>query len=464
MRLRLWTFVLFCVAGLGVHAANAQPPEAMCRDCRDMANRLRAAQRAHRDLLERLEEARQSRARLDVTQAMDAAERDAAAALPPTPANQDRLARLQRRVDQNDAEARQASDRIAALEGQVLSLSRTIAELAAELNGCNRGCGLAPPGTPPQPPPVVDEAVPDPACERCRPIADRIRQLQARRRQVLDERARVEGQMDAFDAALDKLQEDLRALEAKGVSANSVTVNGVSVDTFFQEAMGAGFKLAAILADLDTQWRELDAQIQAELSKLPGCEKSCNTKETGFHLSPPIYYALGGAAAGGIVIATSGDAPTSTVATTPMSTPAPTTPGTPQPAPPPPTVAPPPPTIAGVADCTRCEVMDDTGRHNLVINLCPQLTGAFEIAVASITIRHPAPFVDLVGAQYDQASGVFRGTTRGTVAGIPNVGITADGTANAATGEIRFTYTMGTGGELPGGRSITYAITLQKRR
>jgi hypothetical protein len=264
---------------------------------------------------------------------------------------------------------------------------------------------------------------------------------------------------------LDKLQEDLRALEAKGIPLNSVTVNGVGLDTFFQEAMGAGFKLGAILGDLDIQWRELDAQIKEELSKLPGCEKSCKTNETGFHLNPPIYYALGGAAIGGILIATGGDAPTSTVATTPTPTaaPAPT-----PPTPPPPTVTTPPPppapTIAGVADCTRCEVMDDSSRHNLVINLCPQLTGGFEIAVASITIRHPAPFVDLVGAQYDQASGVFRGTTRGTVAGIPNVGITADGTANAATGEIRFTYTMGTGGELPGGRSITYSITLQKRR
>lgn len=122
------------------------------------------------------------------------------------------------------------------------------------------------------------------------------------------------------------------------------------------------------------------------------------------------------------------------------------------------------PTIAGVADCTACAPIDDPGGHNRVINLCPQLTGEFGITVASITIRHRPPFVDIVGAQFDTTSGAFRGSGRGTVAGMPNVGVVADGTANAQTGAIVFTYTMGTGGELPGGRPITYRITLQKRR
>ena len=57
----------------------------------------------------------------------------------------------------------------------------------------------------------------------------------------------------------------------------------------------------------------------------------------------------------------------------------------------------------------------------------------------------------------------FNGTIRGSVAGFSNLRIDVAGTADAATGRIQFTYTSRRG-ELPGGRPITYAFTLQKRR
>lgn len=215
--------------------------------------------------------------------------------------------------------------------------------------------------------------------------------------------------------------------------------------------------------------REFEEQRQKvrELQrKVDDCNKQCtplpDPKTTTF-LNPRVIGGVaGGAAVVALLAAGGGDAP---VLATPIANQQPLPPPQPPPPQPPPPQPPPDqPTIAGTADCTRCEIVDDAGRQNVAINLCPQLTGAFDISVASITIRHRAPFVDIVGAQYDAASGAFRGTARGTVAGIANAGITAEGTANAQTGSIVFTYTMGTGGELPGGRPITYRITLQKRR
>ena len=135
---------------------------------------------------------------------------------------------------------------------------------------------------------------------------------------------------------------------------------------------------------------------------------------------------------------------------------------TPDPTPPP---APPRPTADGRYRCVAVRVVNDDGRHNPTINLGPQLTGDFDVREGSgtITIRHPEPFVDIVNAPFDPATGRFSGTAVGRVAGSPNVGVRAEGTVNTTTGQIVFTYTMGTGGELPGGRPIVYEITLQKQ-
>jgi hypothetical protein len=260
-----------------------------------------------------------------------------------------------------------------------------------------------------------------------------------------------------------RIERDLLNEARERLERNANASDVVDMELWF----GQGWAFAMEESELRRIVNDLTDQIADTLRELTECNSRCiKPKQTSSLFRRPLPYAIGGALVGGVLIARGSDRPVATIASPPPAAPTPA--ATPPPPPPatPPTVIPPAtgPTIAGVADCTRCEVIDDAGRHNAVINLCPQLTGGFEIAVASITIRHPAPFVDLAGAQYDQPSGVFRGTARGTVAGISNVGIIAEGTANASTGEIRFTYTMGTGGELPGGRPITYSITLQKRR
>lgn len=199
---------------------------------------------------------------------------------------------------------------------------------------------------------------------------------------------------------------------------------------------------------------------------------------TGFTISDPkVYGAIGGAVLGGILIAAGGsDTPTVTGGTptvSPQPAPAPAPAPTPAPAPAPtpeptpaPTPAPPPRTTAdGRYRCVAVRIVNDEGRHNSTINLGPQLTGDFDVREGNgtITIRHPAPFVDIVNAQFDPVTGRFSGTAVGGVAGSPNVGVRAEGTVNTTTGQIVFTYTMGTGGELPGGRPIVYEITLQKQ-
>ena len=182
----------------------------------------------------------------------------------------------------------------------------------------------------------------------------------------------------------------------------------------------------------------------------------------------------GGAVLIGLLAGGGGD---STTTNTFTSTPLPTTTTPPPVASPPVTVVPPVPsanttpvtttpprvTANGRYRCVAVNVVADNGRHNPTINLGPQIAGDFTVMEGSITIRHPAPFIDIVGAFFDTASGRFNGDARGTVAGFPNVGVRAEGTVDTATGRIQFNYTMGTGGELPGGQPITYAITLQRQ-
>jgi outer membrane lipoprotein SlyB len=206
------------------------------------------------------------------------------------------------------------------------------------------------------------------------------------------------------------------------------------------------------------------------------CDRSLPPCSAGWSFTDPkVYGSIGGAVLGGVLIgvAGGGEAPTANTLTptanpNPNPTPAPNPNPAPAPAPTPePTPAPPPPpprtTADGIYRCVEVVVVSDEGRHNGTIALGPQLTGNFDVREGSISIRHPAPFVDIVGAQFDTASGAFSGTAVGPVAGSPTVGVRADGTVTTSTGRIVFNYAMGTGGELPGGRPIVYRITLQKQ-
>jgi hypothetical protein len=97
----------------------------------------------------------------------------------------------------------------------------------------------------------------------------------------------------------------------------------------------------------------------------------------------------------------------------------------------------------------------------LFIALCRGLTqlGLTE-GNLTLTITGAPPFVTVTGSF--TATGNFSGTGRGTVAGNANVGVSAQGTFTITNGQGRLMYTMGTGGELPTGRAVTYEITLAK--
>lgn len=155
---------------------------------------------------------------------------------------------------------------------------------------------------------------------------------------------------------------------------------------------------------------------------------------------------------------------TTTTAAAPPAAPPTQTPSNPTPSPtpaPPVSTVPSTPSADGPYSCAACVPNADPGGHNRFIDLCRFLVSLFSVQ-GTITISHPAPFVGITGT-YNSTTGAFSATGRGTVAGIPNVGVRAEGTVNTTTGRITMIYTMGTGGELPGGQAITYSITLQKQ-
>lgn len=197
--------------------------------------------------------------------------------------------------------------------------------------------------------------------------------------------------------------------------------------------------------------------------RIVGCGGMMNPKTLGI---------VGGAVGVGLLTLVGGGDGTSTSASTPS---APVTVVAPPVAPPP--VAPPvanttppaqptpqpPVTATGQYVCSQCSVRTDTSRHDPTLRLCSGVTATFNVIEGSLTIRHPSPFIDVSGASYNTSTGAFDLTGRGSIAGFNNVGVRAVGTVNNSTGRITFDYTMGTGGEFPGGQPITYSLTLQKR-
>jgi len=123
-----------------------------------------------------------------------------------------------------------------------------------------------------------------------------------------------------------------------------------------------------------------------------------------------------------------------------------------------------PQTVSGTWNVTSCRTTDDQANHELFIALCRALTqlGLTE-GNLTLTITGTPPFVTVTGSF--TATGDFNGTGRGTVAGNANVGVAAQGTFTIGSngqGSGRLMYTMGTGGELPTGRSVTYEIIVSK--
>lgn len=197
----------------------------------------------------------------------------------------------------------------------------------------------------------------------------------------------------------------------------------------------------------------------------------------GSMLTQPKVY---GPLVGGLVLIpvalAGGDTPT-TFASTPPATTAPPTatnpPATTTPAPPvtpptttpvtPPTTPTPPATATGNYLCTLCMVKFDVSRHDPTLRLCQALTAVFNLIQGSLTIRHPSPFIEVSGANYNTTTGDFDISGSGSIAGFNNVAARAVGTVNTQTGRVTFDYTLGSNGVFPGGQPITYTVTLQKQ-
>jgi hypothetical protein len=101
---------------------------------------------------------------------------------------------------------------------------------------------------------------------------------------------------------------------------------------------------------------------------------------------------------------------------------------------------------------------DDAGHDRFVMGTRVKRIHA---AQSVITFTADDPWVTTTG-NFDNTTGRFMTTGRGTVAGFQNVGVRFDGTINAA-GAIMGDWELGTGGELPTGRSIIYLVQGQRQ-
>ncbi len=106
-------------------------------------------------------------------------------------------------------------------------------------------------------------------------------------------------------------------------------------------------------------------------------------------------------------------------------------------------------------------VESDPGQHREFVGMPNAMF--FDVAIASISITAPAPFVEVNGDIAEDGS--FEATGMGTAAGFPSVSVRMTGTVTRCTdvaGTLRATYTMGVNRELPGGESISYDVNASK--
>jgi hypothetical protein len=122
-----------------------------------------------------------------------------------------------------------------------------------------------------------------------------------------------------------------------------------------------------------------------------------------------------------------------------------------------------PVTANGNYSVTGCAVADDRPNHDPTLRLCQGMNQTATAQEGSLTIRHPSPFIDVTGPNYNTTTGAFDISGTGSIAGFNGVAARAVGTVNNQTGRITFNYTLGSNGAFPGGQPITYSITLQKR-
>ena len=365
----------------------------------------------------------------------------------------------------------------------VFNLENDIAWLRKQLDDCPLQCNRPPANDPPRdPPPPPDADLLDqmssppivrPACPECQQLYDEWNRLLAERRRilgVLDRIADDHKRWSAWEARYVSEYEELRKSQGGfrpgGARAGELADNVERL----REALERAEESREIW---EREIRRISTEILRVQEEYRRCNAACRTQTGALFRNPRLIGGVGGALVLGGVLLNGGGPPASvpvaaiptpapTATTPPVSTAPPVT--TPPTTSPPPAATPPPatPTADGTYVCGDCGVISDEGGHNQFVGLCTGLTGPVTVRQGSITISHAAPFVPVTG-DYDTTTGAFTATGRGTVAGFPNVGVRAEGTVNSTTGRITMTYTMGTNGELPGGRAITYRLTLQKQ-
>jgi hypothetical protein len=353
------------------------------------------------------------------------------------------------------------------VDARIAEQNQLIARLLARLAECEKQC-QTPPVNPPIPPVEGPRAsigintkgepqitVPCPQCDR---YASVILRLWLQREALQAELDDLELEFTETALGLPPVVGRMPKISARGPGG---VLGPRKRDGFLEELEDTSAELRQVEFDLYTTWTAVTV-----------CVTACNLQTRPIYTRPAVYGSTIGLGLLGAVTSVGANGPKTMPTTTTVPPPvtvtavAPTVVTTPSPAPTPapaPTPTPAPRISAeGSYKCSSCTPTSDNGRHNAVINLCPQLLSDFVIRDFAFTVVHPAPFVALTG-DFNTTSGAFTSTGRGTVAGFPNVGVLGDGMFDANTGRIMLRYTMGTGSELPGGQSITYAITLQKQ-
>ena len=476
--------LLLVLASLpAVRPASAQPYRANCSSCLSLDRDIEALERrwdqSQADYYKEVGAAMELRRANVNDQAVVAA-----AKLEVSPEVAARAEReMQSRVAAREPQIKEHEARAAHHGRESAAIRARIAELRADLDECNRKCDT--PGQPQQPatprqepapvaPPAPSgiEQVAIPECPGCKDLATRLNDLL---RQLHGARGTLEGLTKsrlALDNLVWELQREIRHYELTKFERTSPD------EVRARDRLTEAERQIEKERDYRRVWEQEVIRLESEVSRLrerfEECNKACKpTTEVGRLLTPRNILIGAGVLVGTALTTIGGDstpapAPTTSAPPAPSAPPAVSLPA-PQPSPAPPAApAPAPPStpsrprIDGDYICLRCSVAGDVARHDPHIELCRLLLFIFGVSEGSITITHPPPFIAITG-DFNTATGAFTATGRGTVAGFPNVGVRGQGTANSTTGEIEFTYTMGTGGELPGGQPITYSIALRRR-
>jgi hypothetical protein len=296
---------------------------------------------------------------------------------------------------------------------------------------------------------------------------------------VEERRARIEkGNLDYIGAQIAvrtaDLQKGLGTLTPEEAEAARQELNGL--ETAQQEARNDYDLSSKLVAQLQNSMDNLALDLAA-------CEARCkppvplanyfddDDPHEGPMVTPPAdddtprvstatKFGVGAAVAGGVaaLLARGGGGDPGTPPTTPTTPTTTTPPATPTP---PTTPSPPPfdpagtyqvviPFSGGNPEHVRFVALGSSGRLNLARNS--------PVRITSPNVTNWVP----VSGEYDDAANRFNLTGTGTVAGVANVIVRFEGSITTA-GQMTGSYTMGAGGELPGGQPVVYAVTGQKQ-